>query len=318
MIKVGIVGYGNLGKSAEKLIKNSKDMLVYGIFTRRDPKSLDTNSNAYDFESIEDHVGKVDVMLLCGGSKSDIMKQGPLVHKYFNTVDCFDTHAKISEYLKQMDEIGNEHNTLALVSTGWDPGLFSMQRVLFESILPNSKTYTFWGKGVSQGHSDAIRRIEGVKKAIQYTIPVESTLKKVREGSNENFTDRQKHTRECFVVADCDHDRIREEIVNMKNYFSDYDTTVHFINEEEFDKNHNKLNHGGFVIRSADTGDGIQNMEFSLQLDSNPDFTAASAIAFIRAVYRLSNEGKTGAITVLDIPLSYLINKTREDLIKMI
>ena len=320
-IKIAICGYGNLGKGIEKEITKSEDMELIAIFTRRNPNDLKTISNVpvISIENIEDYKDKVDVMIMCGGSATDLPKQVKEMAKLFNTVDSFDTHAKIPEYFNEVNESALNNNKTAIISGGWDPGMFSVLRTYMSAILQNGKTYTFWGKGVSQGHSDAIRRIDGVKNAIQYTIPVEEAMTKVRNSENPELSTREKHTRECFVVAkeDADLAKIEEEIKTMPNYFSDYDTTVHFITEEELKENHSKMSHGGFVIHSGKTGeDNNHIIEFSLKLDSNPEFTSSVLIALARANYKLQKENKYGAKTILDIPPAYLSPKSPEELRK--
>lgn len=319
MIKIGIVGYGNLGKGIERACQVFEDMEVVGIFTRRDPGLLKADSPVYSMDELDSFKEKIDICILAGGSATDLVEQGPLVLKNFNTVDCFDTHAKIPEYFDKMNRIGKENNTLSLISTGWDPGLFSINRLFSECILPQGDTYTFWGRGVSQGHSDAVRRIEGVKNAIQYTIPNKEVIEKIKAGEKLELSTRDKHFRECFVVLEegADAAAIKDKIINMPNYFSDYDTTVHFISEEELFKDHKGMPHGGTVIRIGETSEGArQNYEFTLSLESNPEFTASVAVAYGRGVFRASEEGKTGAITVFDIPLSYLSNYSGEELRK--
>ena len=316
-IKIGIVGYGNIGKGVEKAIKQNPDMELEAIFTRRDVDKVDGNEKLVHISRLELYKGKIDVMILCGGSATDLEEQGPMLASQFNTVDSFDTHAKIPEYFSKMDSVAKEANTLTLISTGWDPGLFSLNRLLGTAILPEGKDYTFWGKGVSQGHSDAIRRVEGVKNGIQYTIPVEETLKKVRMGEGSDFTTREKHERVCYVVPKegADLHKIEETIKNMPNYFSDYNTTVNFISEEELKTNHSGMPHGGFVIRTGKTGEGTnQIMEFSLKLDSNAEFTSSVMVAYARAVCKMAKEGRKGAVTVFDIPFGYLSPKSPEEL----
>lgn len=320
-IKVAICGYGNLGKGVESEINKSKDMEFTAIFTRRNPKDLETKSNVpvFGIEELKNYTDKIDVMIMCGGSATDLPKQVKEVNKLYNTVDSFDTHAKIPEYFKEVNESALNSNKVSIISGGWDPGMFSLMRTYASSILQDGKTYTFWGTGVSQGHSDAIRRIDGVKNAIQYTIPVEEAMDRVRNGENPELTTREKHIRECFVVAedDADKERIETEIKTMPNYFDEYDTTVHFITEEELKENHSKMNHGGFVIHSGSTGDNNKHViEFSLKLDSNPQFTSSVLIALARANYRLQKEGKKGAFSILDIPPAYLSPKTGEELRK--
>lgn len=313
-MKIGILGYGNLGKGIECAIKQNPDCQLVAVFTRRDPstvKLLTAGVPVYNVKDILDHKNEIDVLVLCGGSATDLPEQTPEYAKYFNVIDSFDTHAKIPQHFANVDSAAKASNHVALISAGWDPGMFSLNRLYANAILPNGKDYTFWGKGVSQGHSDAIRRIEGVKNGKQYTIPVQAALDAVRSGTNPELTTRQKHTRECFVVAEegADKARIEKEIKEMPNYFADYDTTVHFISEEELLKNHSGIPHGGFVIRSGKTGwDNEFNnvIEYSLKLDSNPAFTSSVIIAFARAVNRLQKEGKSGCITVFDVAPSYL------------
>ena len=318
-IKIGICGYGNLGKGIESEISKSKDMELVGIFTRRNPNDLRVLSNV-PVISIKDSkkwADKIDVMIMCGGSATDLPKQVPEMAKQFNTVDSFDTHAKIPEYFNIIDRNAMEFNKTAVISGGWDPGMFSIMRTYADSILHNGKTYTFWGKGVSQGHSDAIRRIEGVKNAVQYTIPIEETMERVRNGENPELSTADKHIRECFVVLNdgADKEKIEKEIQTMPNYFSDYETTVHFISEEELKEKHSKMNHGGVVIHSGETGNGNKHIiEYSLKLDSNPEFTASVLIALARATYRLQQKGEYGAKTVLDIPPALMSEKTEEEL----
>jgi len=318
-IRIGIVGYGNVGVGAAKAVAANPDMELKAIFTRRDPESIkiaDSNVEVLSIDSVESMVGKIDVCLLCGGSATDLPEQGPYFASMFNTVDSFDTHAKIPDYMAAVGAVAK--NTTAVISTGWDPGLFSMMRALFEATLPMGTNYTFWGKGFSQGHSDAVRRIDGVKYAAQYTIPIESAVEAVRSGSNADFTTREKHLRECFVVAehDANVNEIEATIKNMPHYFADYDTAVNFIDAEEFMANHTEMPHGGMVIRGGSTGEKKQVMEFSLKLDSNPEFTSSVLVAYARAAYRMSREGNFGAKTVYDVPLSYLALKERAELIK--
>lgn len=322
-IKIGICGYGNLGKGCEKAILKAKDMELVGIFTRRNPEDLKTESktqviNVSDAEKWKD---KIDVMIMCGGSATDLPIQVPHMAKFFNTVDSFDTHAKIPEHFKNVDDSARKAKKTSLISGGWDPGMFSLMRLYSKSILPEGTTYTFWGKGVSQGHSDAIRRLEGVKNAIQYTIPIEKAINKVRKGENPDLKTGDKHIRECFVVLEegADKEKIEKEIKNMPNYFSDYHTDVHFISEKELIKKHSKMPHGGFVIHTAKTGDNnIQVMEYSLKLDSNPEFTSSVLTALARAVFRMNKNGQYGAITIFDIPPILLSDKKPEDLRKEI
>lgn len=318
-IRLGIVGYGNLGKGVELALSQNPDFELKAIFTRRNPEILSAKSKMVHISEIESYKEIIDVMILCGGSATDLPQQTPEIAKMFNTVDSFDTHAKIPEYFNILDKVTKSSGTIGLISVGWDPGLFSLNRLLGEAVLPRGNYYTFWGKGVSQGHSDAIRRVEGVKDGVQYTVPIESAINKVRSGKNVDLSAREKHERICYVVPkeDADLENIKNEIINMPNYFSDYNTTVNFITEEEMNKNHKGMPHGGFVIRTGVTGNGTkQRMEFSLNLDSNPEFTSSVLLAYARAAYRLSKEGQTGARTVLDIPFSYLSPKTGEELRK--
>lgn len=308
-IKVGIAGYGNIGRGVEKAVNDAVDMELCAFFTRRDPAALQTNTPNAKILSVDDAKsmqGELDIVILCGGSATDLPKQGPVFARLFNTIDSFDTHAKIPDYFAAMQDAAKD--TLSILSVGWDPGLFSIMRQLSLAALPTGNDYTFWGRGVSQGHSDAIRRIDGVANAIQYTVPVEEAVQAVRDGKNPTLTTRQKHLRECYVVAKdgADKDRIEREIKEMPNYFSDYDTTVTFVSEEELKRCHSKMPHGGMVIRSGSTGENQHVMEFSLKLDSNPEFTASVLTAYARAAVRLHQEGKRGAMTVLDVPLSYL------------
>lgn len=318
-INIGIIGYGNLGKGVEKSILNTEDLNLIGIFTRRNPKDINSKNKAYHIDELINFKDKIDVCILCGGSATDLIKQGPDIAKYFNTVDSYDTHANIPEYFNIMDKASKEGNNVSMISTGWDPGLFSLNRLLFESILPKGETYTFWGKGVSQGHSDAVRRINGVKKAIQYTIPNEKNIEKIKNGEKLNLSTREKHFRECFVVTEDNADlkQIENDIKTMKNYFDEYDTSVHFIDEEEFNKNHTGMPHGGQVIRLGNSSDNInQVMSFSLNLESNPEFTASVSVACARAVYKLSQNRDYGCKTIFDIPLKYLSPNSDADIVK--
>lgn len=321
-IRIGIYGYGNLGRGVELAILNNPDMTAVGVFTRRDPKTVKTLTGipAYSAEKAKEMQGEIDVMILCGGSSTDLPKQTPELAAYFNVVDSFDTHAKIPEHLKAVDEAAKKANKTAIISVGWDPGMFSLARLYSGAVLPCGNDYTFWGKGVSQGHSDAIRRIEGVADAKQYTIPVEAALTSVRNGENPTLTTRQKHVRECYVVAKegADKARIEREIVTMPNYFADYDTTVHFISQQELNEKHGGLPHGGVVIRSGATGKNGENkhvIEYSLKLDSNSEFTSSVLVAYARAIYRLNQEGVFGCKTVFDVPPIYLSAKKREELV---
>ena len=317
-IRVGICGYGNLGRGVESEIEKSKDMELVAIFTRRDPSLVKVNSDTIvdTISNVEKWKDKIDVMIMCGGSRSDLPIQVPEMAKLFNTVDSFDTHAKIPEYFEEVNQIAKDNQHTSTISVGWDPGMFSVMRLYSNSILPNGHTYTFWGKGVSQGHSDAIRRIEGVKDAKQYTIPIEEAVERVRSGENPELLPGEKHLRECFVVVEegADKERIENEIKTMPNYFDEYKTIVHFISEEELKANHSQMPHGGFVIHSGETSNGNKHvMEFSLKLDSNPEFTSSVLIAVARATYRLNKEGQYGAKTIFDIPPIYLSNKTPEE-----
>ena len=323
-IRIGILGYGNLGRGVECAVKQNPDMELAAVFTRRNPdtvKILTEGVKVYPLEEAKNMTDQIDVMIPCGGSATDLPAQTPEFAKLFHVVDSFDTHAKIPEHYAAVDASAKEGKKVAVISSGWDPGMFSLNRVYANAILPDGKDYTFWGKGVSQGHSDAIRRIAGVKDARQYTIPVESALEAIRGGETPELTTRQKHTRECFVVAEegADQAKIEEEIKTMPNYFSDYDTTVHFITEEELKRDHSRLPHGGFVIRSGRTGWELENkhvIEYSLKLDSNPEFTSSVIVACARAAYRMANEGQTGCRTILDIPPAYLSAKSGEELRK--
>ena len=320
MIKLGILGYGNLGRGVENAMKFNKDMELCAIFTRRNPETVKVNSNTpvVSVNDIEQWKDKLDVLIICGGSATDLPVQTPKYAEMFNVIDSFDTHARIPEHFANVDKAAKKSGKVAIISLGWDPGMFSLNRLFGNVLLPNGKDYTFWGKGISQGHSDAIRRIKGVKNAKQYTIPVEEALKAVRNGENPELTTRQKHTRECFVVLEegADPKQVEHEIVTMPNYFSDYDTTVHFITEEELVKNHSGIPHGGFVIRTGETSVGTKHViEYSLKLDSNPEFTSSVLVAYARACYRLNKEGQSGCKTIFDIAPAYLINKTNEELI---
>lgn len=318
-IKIGIVGYGNLGKGVELAIKQNKDMELVAIFTRRNPNSITASAKVLAIEEAKKMINDIDVMILCGGSATDLPVQGPEFASMFNTVDSFDTHAKIPEFYKMMDKACFDANKVSIISVGWDPGLFSLSRIYFDSILPNGKTYTFWGKGVSQGHSDAIRRIEGVKNAVQYTIPIEKAIQSVRNGEYPELETGEKHIRECFVVLEngADKNLVESKIKNMPNYFDEYETIVHFISETELRENHSAMPHGGFVIRSGKTGlncNTNQIAEFSLSLESNPEFTASVLVAYARAAFRLAHNKQYGAKTVFDIPPAMLSYKTNDEL----
>ena len=323
-IRVGILGYGNLGRGVECALQQNPDMELAAVFTRRDPESvkiLTEGVKVYRIDEAESMGDQIDVMILCGGSATDLPVQTPKYAEMFNVVDSFDTHAKIPEHFADVDAAAKKGGHVALISAGWDPGMFSLNRLYAECVLPEGKNYTFWGKGVSQGHSDAIRRVAGVKDARQYTIPVDAALEAVRSGSNPELTTRQKHTRECFVVAEegADLARIENEIKTMPNYFDEYDTTVHFITEEELMRGHAGIPHGGFVIRSGKTGWNRENshvIEYSLKLDSNPEFTSSILVAYARAVVRMAKEGQTGCKTVFDVAPAYLSSKSGEELRK--
>lgn len=323
-IRIGILGYGNLGRGVECAVKQNPDMELSAVFTRRNPETVSILTKEAAVCSVNDAADwkdKIDVMILCGGSATDLPVQTPEMVKLFNVVDSFDTHARIPEHFSKVDNAAKEAGKIGIISVGWDPGMFSLNRMYANAILPQGKDYTFWGKGVSQGHSDAIRRIAGVKDAKQYTIPVDSALTAVRAGENPELTTREKHTRECFVVLEegADAAKVEEEIKTMPNYFADYDTTVHFISEEELKANHSGIPHGGFVIRSGKTGWEEKNthiIEYSLKLDSNPEFTSCVIAAYARAAYRLYSEGQTGCKTVFDIAPAYLSAKSGEELRK--
>ena len=324
-IRIGIVGYGNIGRGVELAIKRNEDMELAAVFTRRDPASVKVATEGAKVMHMDDMLsmkGDVDVMVLCGGSATDLPVMGPEIAANFNTIDSFDTHAKIPEYFANVDKAAKEGNNIGIISVGWDPGMFSLNRLYAESILVQGSTYTFWGKGVSQGHSDAIRRIPGVKNAIQYTVPVDEAVDQVRSGSEPKLTTRDKHTRECYVVAQegANKAEIENAIKTMPNYFDEYNTTVHFISEEELKRDHSKMPHGGFVIRTGETGEeGNKHViEYSLKLDSNPEFTASVLIAYARAAYRLNQKGENGARSVFDIAPALLSMKTPEQLRKEI
>ena len=321
-MKIGILGYGNLGRGIECAVKQNDDMELAAVFTRRNPdtvKILTEGVKVYPVSDILEHKDEIDVLILCGGSATDLPVQTPEYAKYFNVIDSFDTHARIPEHFDNVNKAATESGHTALISCGWDPGMFSLNRLYANAILPQGKDYTFWGKGVSQGHSDAIRRIEGVKNAIQYTVPIEDAVEQVRSGSEPELTTRQKHLRECFVVAEegADLNKIEETIKNMPNYFADYDTTVHFISEEELKANHSGIPHGGFVFRSGITGWNGEHkhiIEYSLKLDSNPEFTSSVIVAYARAINRLHKEGVNGCKTVFDIAPAYLSKASGEEL----
>ncbi|WP_449540380.1 diaminopimelate dehydrogenase [Ferdinandcohnia sp. Marseille-Q9671] len=321
-INIGIVGYGNLGKGAIQAIKQTPDMELVAVFTRRDPETLildEPNVKTVHISNASDYKSEIDVMLLCGGSATDLPEQTPHFASMFNTVDSYDTHAKIPEFYQSVNEVATKYGTTAIISVGWDPGLFSINRVMADAILPNGENYTFWGKGLSQGHSDAVRRVNGVKNGVQYTIPSEAAIEKVRSGANPELSTAEKHRRVCYVVAEDGADKaaIENEIKTMPNYFADYETEVNFIAEEELQRDHSKAPHGGFVIRGGNTGDNNKQIyEFSLTLESNPEFTASVLVAYARAAYRLSREKQFGAKTVYDVAPSYISPRSAEELRK--
>ncbi|WP_028547257.1 diaminopimelate dehydrogenase [Paenibacillus taiwanensis] len=316
-IRIGIVGYGNLGRGVEQSIRQNPDMELVAVFTRRQPETVQASVPVVALSEAHSYKDRIDVMLLCGGSATDLPEQGPQLAELFHTVDSFDTHARIPEYFDSVNRAAEASGHVSVISTGWDPGLFSLNRLLFEAVLPEGNEYTFWGRGVSQGHSDAIRRIEGVQAGVQYTIPSDEAVAQVRRGDNPTLTTRDKHLRECFVVAEAgaDQARIEQEIKTMPNYFADYDTIVHFISEEELRANHSAIPHGGLVFRSGITGEGTkQIMEFGLNLGSNPEFTSSVLVAYARAAYRLAQRGENGARTVFDIPFGLLSPKSAAEL----
>ncbi len=323
-MKVAIYGYGNLGRGVECAIAQNKDMELVGVFTRRPPETvqiLTKGVSVFPAEKAVEMKDRIDVMILCGGSATDLPVQTPAMAELFNVVDSFDTHAKIPQHFEMVDASAKKNGKIAMISVGWDPGIFSLNRLYGGAVLSDGKDYTFWGKGVSQGHSDAIRRVKGVKDGKQYTVPVESALQAVRSGKNPEFTTREKHLRECYVVAEegADLKQIETDIKTMPNYFADYDTTVHFISQQELDEKHSGIPHGGFVIRSGRTGINLEHqhiIEYSLKLDSNPEFTASVLVAYARATYRMNCEGMSGCKTVLDVPPAYLSPKTGEELRK--
>lgn len=323
-MRLGILGYGNLGRGVESAVEQNPDMELVAVFTRRNPEDLKINSKTakvLNISELKNWVDKIDVLILCGGSATDLPVQTPECAKMFNVVDSFDTHARIPEHYKNVDEAAKSGNKVAIISVGWDPGLFSLNRLYANAILPEGNDYTFWGKGISQGHSDAIRRIDGVKNAKQYTVPVEEALASVKNCENPTLTTRDKHTRECYVVLEdgADAKRIEQEIKTMPNYFADYNTTVNFISEEELKEKHSGIPHGGFVIRTGKTGLNKEHnhiIEYSLKLDSNPEFTSSVLVAYARAAYKLSLEGQAGCKTVFDIAPAYLSSKSPEELRK--
>lgn len=322
-IRVGIVGYGNLGKGVLQAVAQNKDMQTVAVFTRRNPTDLhidNSNVEAVHLSELEKYKDKIDVMILCGGSATDLPEQGPSIAKFFNTVDSYDTHAEIPQYFAAVNEAAEASGNTSVISVGWDPGLFSLNRMLTEAVLPNGETYTFWGKGLSQGHSDAVRRVDGVKAGVQYTLPNESAMDRVRSGENPTLKTAEKHKRECYVVAEegVDKAKVEHDIKTMPHYFVDYDTSVTFITEEELREKHSKMPHGGFVIHSGKTGNDEHNqiIEFSLKLESNPEFTASVLVAYARAAYRLNKEGQVGAKTLYDVPPGLLSQRTPEQLRK--
>lgn len=320
-IRIAIAGYGNLGRGVEASIKKNSDMELVGVFTRRAPESLagQTAAQVYAIDDIANFTDKIDVLILCGGSKDDLPVQGPQYAAMFNTVDSFDTHARIPEYFESVDTPAKANNKTALISIGWDPGMFSINRVYGEALLPDGDTYTFWGKGLSQGHSDAVRRVEGVKRGVQYTLPSEKAIAQVRSGSRPELATKEKHTRECYVVLEegADANTVEQAIVTMPNYFADFDTTVHFIDEATFERDHQNMPHGGFVIRSGNSSDEhTQTIEYSLKLQSNPEFTASVLVAYARACYRLSQQGDYGCKTAFDIAPGLLSPKSAAQLRK--
>lgn len=323
-IRIGILGYGNLAKGVEAAVKQSPDMELAAVFTRRDPSAVriqTETARVLSVEKAEEMTEEIDVLILCGGSATDLPVQTPKYAKLFHVVDSYDNHSEIYNHFLKVDESAKSAGKVAAISIGWDPGLFSLNRSLATAILPKGENYTFWGKGVSQGHSDAIRRVEGVRDAKQYTVPVEAALDRVRAGENPVLTTREKHLRECFVVAEegADQEKIREAIVNMPAYFKDYDTTVHFISREEMERDHKGIPHGGFVIRGGKTGweeENTEIIEFKLKLDSNPEFTASVLTAYARAVYRMAREGMAGCKTIFDIPPAYISPLSREEMLK--
>lgn len=322
MIRVGILGYGNLGRGVESAIAQNADMKLVAVFSRRDPSTVTiktSDAKVYGIDALETMQDEIDVLILCGGSATDLPEQTPIYAAKYNVIDSFDTHARIPEHFANVDAASKKAGKIGIISCGWDPGMFSINRLYANCVLPEGKDYTFWGKGVSQGHSDAVRRIEGVKDCRQYTIPVDAAMQAVREGKNPELTTREKHTRECFVVAEegADKAKIEEAIKTMPNYFSDYDTTVHFITEEEMKRDHSGLPHGGSVIRTGKTGFDKNNthvIEYKLTLDSNPEFTGSVIVAYARAAYRMNQEGMSGCKTVFDIAPAYLSAQSSEEL----
>ncbi|RKD22715.1 diaminopimelate dehydrogenase [Ammoniphilus oxalaticus] len=322
-IRIGIIGYGNLGRGVESAIKQNEDMSLVAVFSRRDPASVDVDDPQVKVASVDDieqYTDAIDVMILCGGSATDLPEQGPTYAKLFNTIDSFDNHGKIPEYFESVDKSAKPNQKTSIIAVGWDPGLFSLNRLMGEAVLPKGTTYTFWGKGLSQGHSDAVRRVAGVKGGVQYTLPSEEAIQRVRDGEDPDLSTRDRHKRECYVVAEAGADlaKIEQDIKTMPNYFADYDTTVHFITEEQLKKEHAAMPHGGFVIRSGKTGKSNNNqiVEFSLKLGSNPEFTSSALVAYARAAYRMSQEGLYGAKTIYDVAPGYVSPKTAAELRK--
>ncbi len=323
-MRIGILGYGNLGRGVEAAVRQNPDTELVAVFTRRNPADVKIQTDSakvLSVDEIENWKDKIDVLILCGGSATDLPEQTPKYAKMFNCIDSFDTHANIPVHFENVDKSAKEGGKVAIISVGWDPGLFSLNRMYANAILPEGNDYTFWGKGVSQGHSDAVRRIKGVKNAKQYTVPVEKALQAVKNGENPVLSTREKHTRECYVVLEegADPKQVEHDIVTMPNYFADYDTTVHFISEDEFKKNHSGIPHGGFVLRSGVTGFNKEEkhiIEYSLKLDSNPGFTSSVLLAYARAAFRMYKEGQTGCKTVFDVPPAYLSPKSAEELRK--
>ena len=320
-MRIAVVGYGNLGRGVECALKQNPDTELYAVFSRRAPETVKTLTGAkvYALDDILEHKDNIDAVIICGGSATDLPTQTPNLAQHFNVVDSFDTHAKIPEHFANVDKAAKDGKNIAMISVGWDPGMFSLNRLYAEAILPDGKDYTFWGKGVSQGHSDAVRRIEGVLDARQYTIPIDTAVESVRKGENPDLTTRDKHLRECFVVVEegADKARIENEIKTMPNYFADYNTIVHFISAEEMKRDHSGIPHGGVVLRSGKTGINNENthiIEYKLKLDSNPEFTSSVLVAYARAAYRMSKEGMSGCKTVFDVPPAYLSPKSAEEL----
>ena len=319
MINIGIVGYGNLGRGVEANLKNAPDMNLVGIFSRRNPDTLDTEATAYHIDDILNFKDEIDVLILCGGSRSDIPEQGPALAEHFNTVDSYDNHSQIPNYFESMDSVAKAHKYVSIIATGWDPGLFSLNRLIGEAVLPKGDTYTFWGKGLSQGHGDAVRRVEGVKDGVQYTIPNTELIDQIHAGETVEYTSKSAHNRDVYVVLEdgADAEKVKNDIVTMPDYFEGYQTEVTFITEEELHANHAGLPHGGRVIRSGETSPDMQQVyEFGLDLGSNPEFTAAVNVAYARAAYKLHQEGHSGAQTVFDIAPKYLSPKSDADLRK--